>query len=310
MMRRLLLLSVLLATACSGAQSEGPKAAADKVAADVAEKQPACGLPEQQIGTFLTLPDGTVEMGANAMYPEEQPTRTVHVAAFSLQIHEVTNAQFERFVSATGYVTDAERTSASDDPAGGSALFQMPTDGAMGGWMLKRGATWKTPGGPGTGIARHMNEPVVHVSLNDAHAYAKWAGGRLPTEEEWEYAAASGLADPSNRLSGAMDPDGKPIANFWQGIFPLKNEVQDGFLGAAPVGCFPASKAGLYDMIGNVWEWTDTPYAPGSNTIKGGSYLCAENFCARYRSAARQGQEVDFSSNHIGFRIAKDVTAD
>jgi formylglycine-generating enzyme required for sulfatase activity len=177
----------------------------------------------------------------------------------------------------------------------------------MSGWTLKRGATWRSPGGPGTGIVRRMNDPVVHVSLADAYAYAAWAGGRLPSEEEWEYAATSGLADPADRLSGAMDKDGKPIANFWQGIFPAKNETTDGFAGASPVGCFPSSRVGLYDMIGNVWEWTITPYAPGRNTIKGGSYLCAENFCARYRSAARQGQEVDFSSNHIGFRVVKDV---
>jgi formylglycine-generating enzyme required for sulfatase activity len=301
MTRRLLLLSTLLAAACSGPQPEAPATVA------AAPATPACGLAEQQVGTFVTVPEGAVEMGANAMYPEEKPARTVHVAAFSTQVHEVTNAQFERFVAATGYVTDAERSSASSDPAGGSALFVMPDTARGGGWMLKRGATWKTPGGPGTGIARHMNEPVVHVSLADAHAYAAWAGGRLPTEEEWEYAAASGLADPDNRFSGAMDADGKPIANFWQGIFPVSNDVADGFAGAAPVGCFPASKLGLYDMIGNVWEWTDTPYAPGSNTIKGGSYLCAENYCARYRSAARQGQEVDFSSNHIGFRIVKDA---
>ena len=304
-MRASLLIPLLLVAACSESQTE-----ADKSEAVVAVQRPDCGLPEQQIGSFVTVPEGSVEMGAHAMYPEEQPSRTVHVAAFNLQSHEVTNAQFEAFVAATGYVTDAERSSASSDPAGGSALFVMP-DGSngMSGWMLKRGATWKTPGGPGTGIARHMNDPVVHVSLADAKAYASWAGGRLPTEEEWEYAAASGLADPDNRLSGAMDQDGKPIANFWQGIFPMKNEVLDGFAGAAPIGCFAPSKLGLYDMIGNVWEWTDTPYAPGSNTIKGGSYLCAENFCARYRSAARQGQEVDFSSNHIGFRIVKDVQA-
>lgn len=305
-MRASLLIPLLLVAACSESKTE-----ADKAEAVVAAQRPDCGLAEQQIGSFVTVPEGAVEMGAHAMYPEEEPSRTVHVAAFNLQAHEVTNAQFEAFIAATGYVTDAERSSVSSDPTGGSALFVMP-DGAngMSGWMLKRGATWKTPGGPGTGIARHMNDPVVHISLADAKAYATWAGGRLPTEEEWEYAAASGLADPENRLSGAVGPDGKPIANFWQGIFPVKNEMQDGFADAAPVGCFAPSKLGLYDMIGNVWEWTDTPYAAGSNTIKGGSYLCAENFCARYRSAARQGQEVDFSSNHIGFRIVKDVKAD
>ena len=308
-MRRLLLVPTLLAAACSGPQPEGAKASEVATVAAVDAKRPDCGLPENQIGAFVTVPEGSVEMGANAIYPEENPARTIHVAAFSMQAHEVTNTQFERFVAATRYVTDAERSSASADPAGGSALFVTPKSGeGISGWTLKRGATWKTPGGPGTGLVRRMNDPVVHVSLADARAYAAWAGGRLPSEEEWEYAAASGLADPANRLSGAMDKDGKPIANFWQGIFPVKNEAKDGFAGAAPVGCFPASTLGLYDMIGNVWEWTDTPYAPGRNTIKGGSYLCAENFCARYRSAARQGQDVDFSSNHIGFRIVKDLT--
>lgn len=303
-MKRLLSTYVLLfLAACSEPSADGAQAAHPQ--------SPACGLPESRIGAFVTLGEGTVAMGAHAMYAEETPVRTVHVAPFSIQIHEVTNAQFDRFVSATGYVTDAERTSASDDPGGGSALFISPGESeGMTGWMLKRGATWRTPGGPGTGIAGHINDPVVHISLGDAQAYARWAGGRLPTEEEWEYAATSGLADPADRFSGAMDPDGRPIANFWQGLFPVKNEVKDGFAGAAPVGCFPASKLGLYDMIGNVWEWTATPYAPGRNTIKGGSFLCAENFCARYRSAARQGQEVDFSSNHIGFRIVKDVTPD
>ncbi len=308
-MRRLLLVPTLLAVACSGPLPEGAKPSDPPTVAAIDGKRSDCGLPEDQIGTFVSVPEGSVEIGANAMYPEEQPARTVHIAALSMQAHEVTNAQFERFVAATGYVTDAERSSASGDPAGGSALFVMPepADG-MGGWTLKRGATWKTPGGPGTSLVRRMHDPVVHVSLGDAQAYAAWAGGRLPSEEEWEYAATSGLADPADRLSGAMDKDGKPIANFWQGIFPVKNEATDGFAGAAPVGCFPASKLGLYDMIGNVWEWTSTPYAPGRNTIKGGSYLCAENFCARYRSASRQGQDVDFSSNHIGFRVVKDMT--
>ena len=304
-MRALLVVSTLLAAGCSGPQPDGAKASE---VSTIDGKRPDCGLRESQIGTFVTVPEGLVEMGANAMYPEEEPARIVHVAAFSMQVHEVTNAQFERFVAATGYVTDAEHSSASGDPAGGSALFVISeSDEDMSGWTLKRGATWRSPGGPGTGIVRRMNDPVVHVSLADADAYAAWAGGRLPSEEEWEFAATSGLADPADRLSGAMDKDGKPIANFWQGIFPAKNEATDGFAGASPVGCFPSSRVGLYDMIGNVWEWTSTPYAPGRNTIKGGSYLCAEIFCARYRSAARQGQEVDFSSNHIGFRVVKDL---
>ncbi len=294
MKRGLVVLAGLFVAGCSG---EATQSAA-----------PACSLPAAQVGAFVSIPEGGFEKGADAMYPEEHPAMRVQVATFTLQTHEVTNAQFEQFVVATGYVTDAERSAASSDPAGGSALFVQPAGAeAAGTWILSRGATWKTPEGPGSGIAPHMQEPVVHVSLNDARAYARWVGGRLPSEEEWEYAATLGLADPRNPVSGAYDADGKPIANTWQGLFPVRNDARDGFAGVAPVGCFPPSEIGLYDMMGNVWEWTETPYGPGTSTIKGGSYLCAENFCKRYRSAARQGQEIDFSSNHIGFRIAKDV---
>lgn len=286
--------------ACSGGES-APSGIA-------AAPRPACGLPETEIGQFVSVPEGSFIKGADAFYPEESPTLQVHVAAFSIATTEVTNAQFSAFVNATNYVTDAERSGASPDPAGGSALFVMPASaGEAGGWMLSRGATWKTPEGPGSSISGRMNDPVVHVSLNDARAYAQWAGARLPTEEEWEYAASLGLPDPDSPVSGAYDADGKPIANTWQGLFPMKNEGADGFAGAAPVGCFPPSRIGLYDMMGNVWEWTETPYAPGFHTIKGGSFLCAENFCRRYRAAARQGQETNFSSNHIGFRVVRDI---
>lgn len=297
-MRRAALLAGLLAAACSGETSP----------AAIVASAPECGLSADQIGAFVALPEGGFVKGDNAIYPEEEPAANVHVAAFSIQAHEVTIRQFEAFVAATGYVTDSERTSASANPGGGSALFVMPSaEGKPGDWVLMRSATWKTPEGPGSNIDARMDQPVVHVSLNDARAYARWAGGRLPSEEEWEYAASLGMPDPQNPTSGAYDPQGNPIANTWQGMFPVRNEGADGFVGAAPVGCFPASKAGLYDMMGNVWEWTETPYARGQHTIKGGSYLCAENFCKRYRSAARQGQDIDFSSNHIGFRIVKDA---
>jgi formylglycine-generating enzyme required for sulfatase activity len=149
------------------------------------------------------------------------------------------------------------------------------------------------------------NHPVVHVSLRDALAYAQWAGGRLPTELEWEYAASLGLADIGRPDSGAYDINGVPIANTWQGVFPIIDSGKDGFKGSSPVGCFAPSKIGLYDMIGNVWEWTDTPSGKSTHLIKGGSFLCANNFCKRYRPAARQSQEIDFSTNHIGFRIIK-----
>jgi len=298
MKRRAILLAVALAVACS--DETAPNAAGASA--------PNCGLPADRVGAFIVVPEGGFVKGANAIYPEEEPATNIQVAAFSIQTHEVTNRQFEAFVAATGYVTDSERTSASNDPGGGSALFTLPPgEGGMGAWMLMRGATWKTPEGPGSGLMGRMDQPVIHVSLNDARAYAQWAGGRLPTEDEWEYAASLGMPDPQNPTSGAYDREGKPIANTWQGLFPVKNETADGFAGAAPVGCFPPDKLGLHDMMGNVWEWTETPYARGQHTIKGGSYLCAENFCKRYRGAARQGQDIDFSSNHIGFRIVKDA---
>ena len=303
MKRRALVLAGLIGIVCAACSRP-----AGEESAQGEPSVPACGLSEAAAGKFVDIPEGGFEMGANALYPEERPERRVHVAAFRMQINEVTNAEFMRFVDATGYVTDAERSSASPDLGGGSAVFALSEDKRHGGsWKLVRHATWKTPGGRGTNIAGRLQEPVVHVSLNDARAYALWAGGRLPTEEEWEYAAMSGMADPDKRDSGAFDPDGKPIANTWQGLFPVENDGADGFVGASPVGCFPPNRLGLYDMIGNVWEWTDTPYAAGMNTIKGGSYLCAENYCHRYRGAARQGQEVGFSSNHIGFRIVKDA---
>ena len=150
----------------------------------------------------------------------------------------------------------------------------------------------------------------MHISLNDARAYAKWAGGRLPTELEWEYAASLGLPDRTRADSGAYDKQGKPIANTWQGVFPIINTEEDKFSGTSPVGCFPPSRTQLYDMIGNVWEWTDTPVTKSSHLIKGGSFLCANNFCKRYRTAARQSQDDDFSTNHLGFRIVMDKLND
>ncbi len=304
MKRAISLAAAAFLAACSGETgSEDAPAARVQVS-----ESPKCGLASDQIGQFVTVPEGGFEMGANGIYPEEGPPRTVHVAAFAIQIHEVTNRQFQQFVAETGYVTDAERTSASSDPGGGSGMFKQSSDrDTPGGWMLLRGATWKTPAGPGSDIASRQDQPVVHVSLRDAEAYAKWAGGRLPTEEEWEYAAMLGMPDPADAVSGAYDAEGHPVANTWQGIFPVINEATDGFAEAAPAGCFPASGLGVYDMIGNVWEWTATSYGPRQNMIKGGSFLCAENFCKRYRGAARQGQDIDFSSNHIGFRIVRDI---
>ncbi|WP_373009224.1 SUMF1/EgtB/PvdO family nonheme iron enzyme [Hyphomonas sp.] len=269
----------------------------------------SCGLLQADIGRFVSLPDGSFMKGNKPHYPEETPRLSLHVDAFSLQAHEVTNHQFAAFVQDTGYTTDAEQGASVGGPGAGSAVFDLPGTGTvkLDPWRLVPGATWTAPTGPGSSIVAMGAYPVIHVSERDAAAYAAWAGGRLPTETEWEYAATLGLASPDVPSSGAYDADGAPVSNTWQGIFPVANTMADGFEGAAPVGCFPASRVGLYDMIGNVWEWTDTPYGPGTHTVKGGSYLCADNFCRRYRPAARQPQDSDFSSVHIGFRIAKDL---
>lgn len=299
MIRAFLPLGFLLLSACgAGAPEEAP----------VLSGGPACGLEEAAIGAFVDVPAGRFPMGADPAYPEEISGMTLHIEGFRMLAHEVTNAEFARFTEAAGYVTDAERSAAAGGPAAGSAVFRMPAErsGPADTWQLVAGATWRAPEGPGSDLEGRALHPVVHVSLADARAYAAWAGGRLPSEAEWEYAAAIGLPDPDDPVSGAYSQSGEPLANTWQGFFPLADSASDGFSGRSPAGCFPPSRIGLFDMIGNVWEWTETPFDEVSHTIKGGSYLCADNFCRRYRPPARQPQERDFSSGHIGFRIIRD----
>jgi len=263
-----------------------------------------CALDQGDLGRFVDIPGGGFLTGANARYPEEGPPQKVFVSPFRLQIHEITNSHFAEFVAATGYVTEAERNR-------GSAQFaeSKTPEVFMSWWKLDAGATWRTPGGAGSNLDGLALHPVVHVTLNDARAYAKWAGGRIPTEVEWEYAASLGLFDPQNPESGVRGPDGEARANIWTGLFPVMNSAEDGFSGTAPVGCFAPGLTGAYDMIGNVWEWTESQFAPAMPrfTIKGGSYLCSENYCRRYRVAARENLEVDFSTAHVGFRIVKDI---
>jgi sulfatase modifying factor 1 len=299
------------------------------------------GLPAEDGETtgMTFISGGIFRMGSERNQPEERFTHVVRVDGFWIDRHEVTNAQFEQFVGATGYVTLAERgldpKTHPDTPTDllvpGSVVFIPPTDLRQGGrltqwWRYVAGASWRQPAGPGSSITGQENHPVVHIAYEDALAYAHWRGRSLPTEAQWEFAARGGR-DGEDDWSSAFDAEGKPIANTWQGIFPVLNTKDDGYAGTAPVGCFKPNGYGLYDMIGNVWEWTTDWYRPGhsrdtetnptgpelvslrvaagqsaSRVIKGGSHLCASNYCARYRPAARQPQEANLSAAHLGFR--------
>jgi sulfatase modifying factor 1 len=285
--------------------------------------QPACnqgsGIPAgwraSATAGMVHLPGGEFTPGSTRGYPDERPAGSVHVAAFWIDRTEVTNAQFAAFVAATGYRTVAER-------AGASAVFVVPAGDDVGRenawWRRTPAATWQHPEGAASSIVHRRNHPVVHVALSDALAYARWLGHDLPTEAEWEY-AARGEAGPGDDAE-PRDASG-PFANYWQGAFPDANSREDGFLGTAPVGCFKPNARGLFDMIGNVWEWTADAYrgwderaaanrachgadGGGANVhvIKGGSYLCAPSYCVRFRAAARHAQEADMPTSHIGFR--------
>src|SRR4051812_1383382 len=298
------------------------------------------GLPEgdQDTAGMTFIPAGSFTMGSERHRPEERFSHFVRLDGFWIDRHEVTNAQFRAFVTATGYRTLAERGLDPEAHPGlpkqlqapGSIVFIPPTDTNDGKlsewWQYVQGANWRNPSGPDSSIAGKDNHPVVHVAYEDALAYARWKGRDLPTEAQWEFAARGGRQGEDD-LSSAFDSKGKPIANTWQGLFPVLNTEEDGYASTAPVGCFPPNGYGLHDMIGNVWEWTKDWYRPGhardavfnpagpdlgairiavaqspSRVIKGGSYLCAYNYCARYRPAARQPQEVDLSAAHLGFR--------
>jgi formylglycine-generating enzyme required for sulfatase activity len=283
--------------------------------------RPAPPDPADPARGMVRIEAGTARIGSDDREPEERPARTVAVGAFLIDPTEVTNAQFAAFVAATGYVTLAERgLSAGTHPhipadlrAPGSMVFAPPRgpvglDDPTRWWRYVRGAHWRAPLGPGSSIAGFDEHPVVHVAVEDARAYAAWAGRDLPTEAEWERAARGGRADDA-AWDEPHDPATGWKANGWQGRFPAENTREDGWLTTAPAGCFPANDFGLHDMTGNVWEyvaddWSPRPGAadPARATVKGGSWLCAPNYCARYRPAARQPQERALGSNHIGFR--------
>jgi formylglycine-generating enzyme required for sulfatase activity len=293
------------------------------------------------------VPGGAFRMGSDKHYPEEAPAHNVSVGGFWIDRFTVTNADFQRFVNATGHVTLAERPANPDDYPGAkpemlapsSVMFkkaQGPVDlgNHYNWWVYVAGADWRHPRGPSSNIRKLMDHPVVHVAYEDAVAYAKWAGKELPTEAEWEFAARGGLDGAEFCWGDELMPGGKPMANTWQGEFPWQNLCQDGYEWTAPVGSFPPNGYGLHEMAGNVWEWTtdwyqehdkiqktcctiDNPrggsaeqsYDPNASNVriprkvmKGGSYLCAPNYCRRYRPAARMPQAIDTSTCHLGFR--------
>lgn len=259
---------------------------------------------------MVWVPAGRFVMGEDPAYLEEGPPRAVSVDGFWMDTHEVTNAQFAAFVAATGYLTMAERAPPAIPGAPaemlqpGSAVFQAPSPQDPAWWRWVVGAQWRYPSGAQAGIIGQDRHPVVQIAYEDAAAYAAWAGKQLPDEAQWEYAARAGAA----ALPEPVDADGRPQANYYQGVFPVRNLGLDGFIGRAPVGCFAPNEFGLYDMIGNVWEWTSSPGARADaaepvGVIKGGSFLCAANYCARYRPAARQFQERGLGTDHIGFRL-------
>lgn len=255
----------------------------------------------------VTVPAGTGTVGADKAYPEERPVREVTYEAFNIDATEVTYAQFSKFVEATGYVTTAEKPQAGFDGPG-AAVFTIPTPTNPSWWTFVEGANWRHPEGPES-VVENDQEPVVQVSYEDAAAYAAWTSRRLPTEDEWERAAKAG-SDTLYVWGDERAPDGIEHANTWQGVFPIQNTADDGYFKRAPVGCYEPNASGIYDMIGNVWEWTNTVYEIQRDeltyTIKGGSFLCAENYCRRYRASAKQPQEGGFPTNHIGFRTVSD----
>jgi formylglycine-generating enzyme len=303
---------------------------------------------------MVWIPEGEFVMGTNdeESYQHERPAHKVRVDGFWMDATEVTNQQFQEFVNATGYVTVAEKkpewetlreqlppdaTKPSDDAlVAGSLVFSPPTyavtvDDYRQWWSYVPGADWRHPEGSGSNIEGRMNHPVVHISYDDALAYCAWAKKRLPTEAEWEFASKGGAENQRYAWGNEFTSQGQHFANTFQGVFPGKNTSEDGFAGSAPVKSFAANGYGLFDMIGNAWEWTsdfydtryfaeqvqkgvsvnpagcEVPFDPTDpyakkRVTKGGSFLCAQNYCVNYRPSARQGSATDTGMSHMSFR--------
>lgn len=305
--------------------------------------------PERAPEGMVWVPGGTFWMGgAGQAMPDTLPAHLVEVDGFWMDRRPVTNAQFERFVKATGYVTVAERAPDPADMPGvpaamlvaGSAVFTptgqtVPLSNPLQWWRYAPGASWRAPAGAGSALAGRRDHPVVHVAFDDALAYARWAGGRLPTEAEFEFAARGGLDRHLYSWGNEFRPSGRPAANTWQGPFPARDDAQDGYAGTSPVTAFPPNGFGLYDMGGNVWHWCADWYRPdtyagraaggaptrnprGPDTshdpqepraakrvVRGGSYLCTDQYCARYLVGSRGKAEISSGASNLGFRLVR-----
>ena len=294
----------------------------------------AC-LPNLETVTTQDIRGGEFSFGDNRYYANEKPIQSIQVNDFNIDRTEVTNQQFRAFVEATGYVTAAELGLSQEEfpnipeelRVPGSMVFVSPSPdkntSPAAWWQFIPGANWRHPLGPDSSIEGKDAFPVVQLTYDDALAYATWLGRRLPTEIEWEYASRGGLKGASYSWGEEKPHMGESKANTWQGHFPFTNLKEDGFVGSSPVGCFPANGYGLYDMTGNVWEWTESPYGPDHKrdygekgydpqqpgvevkTLKGGSFLCSDNYCQRFRPASRQAQDFSLATSHIGFRTVK-----
>lgn len=298
---------------------------------------------------MIFIEGGTFLMGSDRHYPEEGPAHRVSVDSFLIDETPVTNGQFAAFVAATGYRTSTEFPPDPRNYPGilpemlyaGSLVFQQPKAAVdlqdwTRWWALLQGACWRRPYGPRSSIDGLDDHPVVHVTYQDARAYAQWSRKELPTEAEWEFAARAGLDGAEYAWGSEFTPGGRHLANTWQGRFPTVDEGADGYRGTSPVRAFPPNRYGVFDMIGNVWEWTSDwfePRHPAAVTktccipenprggaeansydpcepeiriprkvLKGGSHLCAPNYCRRYRPAARHAEAIDTSTCHVGFR--------
>ncbi|XP_066101409.1 formylglycine-generating enzyme [Saccopteryx bilineata] len=307
----------------------GSAAAAHRYSREANAPGPGPGQRPPAPAKMVPIPAGVFTMGTDdpqIQQDGEAPARRVTLDAFYMDAYEVSNADFEKFVNSTGYLTEAEKF-------GDSFVFEgMLSERVKTGiqqavaaapwWLPVKGASWRHPEGPDSTVQHRPDHPVLHVSWNDAAAFCAWAGKRLPTEAEWEYSCRGGLRDRLFPWGNKLQPKGQHYANVWQGEFPVTDTGEDGFRGTAPVGAFPPNGYGLYNIVGNVWEWTSdwwttdhsaeealNPKGPpfGKDRVKkGGSYMCHKSYCYRYRCAARSQNTPDSSASNLGFRCAAD----